>query len=282
LEVVLLLVILAAIGFYLITQRKKGSVKEPLKQMKTMGSPELAQPKPVSGARIAVPPARREAEDDWLAARWAMAQKPASERPDIFPDWYFDPVTERQLERLEQDSIPIPAGINKGKASDLIGLRQPISYKDEPVLKLFKRSTRGVSESQGRHIAALLLSDPANKAAWDAKPPETMQREFFRWFNISMPKTLTMDQATARIEEEKKRLGEEELDYWYSFESVVNDLDDPEIRQDYEVKKAPLSVIREAVVALKNEGVSSDDIGSDLDRVVERMTDLRPDLMRTL
>lgn len=95
-----------------------------------------------------------------------------------------------------------------------------------------------------------------------------------------MPKALTSDQATIRIREEEKRLEGEELDYWNSFESVVNELDDPDVREDYEVKKVPLSVIREAVLALRAEGISADDIECDLGLVTEKILAIRPDLMR--
>lgn len=209
-----------------------------------------------------------------------MADKPASERPDIFPPWYFDSPSDRQLERMKAEGIMVPPNISKGKASDLIGLTQPIGYNDAKVLTFFKRSTRGVSEAQGRHEAALLLADPVNLTAWEAKPPDTMQREFFRWFGITLPKGMTQDQVSDRIREERERLPETELDYWAIYEDAVSELDDPEVRKDYEIKKVSLGVIREAVIALRAEGHSADDLEGALYLITDKIIESRPDLMR--
>ena len=67
---------------------------------------------------------------------------------------------------------------------------------------------------------------------------------------------------------------------WDAFASIVEQLEDKETREDYELKKVSLSAIREAVAALKAEGHSLPEIDDNLDLLAEKLTELKPELQR--
>lgn len=220
----------------------------------------------------------------WLTERWEMAERPDAKDSGIFPAWFFDEVSERQLERLDEEGIRPPPYLTKGMASDLIGLKEPLGPREEEILRFFKHSTRGVGESQGRHLVAVLFSDPANRAAFESRPPSPFQKEFFKWFGISTSKDMTFDQATTKIREETTRLSEvhsEELKYWECFEEFVDELDDPDVREEFEIKKVPVGTIRDAVNVLRTSGKSAEEISGDIDLLVETILEARPDLERS-
>ena len=54
----------------------------------------------------------------------------------LFPQWFFEPATERQLVRLEREGLK-GITLTKGQASDLIGLSEPPDDADNEVLKFF-------------------------------------------------------------------------------------------------------------------------------------------------
>ena len=237
-----------------------------------------------SGAAASGPDRTVEANMEWLRDRWAQAdrERGAGELKS-FPAWYFDAVTERQLERLKNHGVTPPRGLTKGRASDLIGLFTPPAPEDEEVLRFFKAPMRGMSESKTRHEVARLMSDAKNVEAWNGRPADTMQREFFRFFGLKMPKDMTCVQAKGLIEEQSGKLAQTDsakLDEWESFVSIVTDLNDPETREDHELKKVPLSTLRAVLDALQTEGHSLSDLAGDLSLVAEKLLEMKPELGR--
>jgi len=221
---------------------------------------------------------------DWLRDRWAAAEREqASGELKHFPAWYFDPPSQHQLERLKADDLPPPPGLTKGQASDLIGLREPTYPDDEEILRFFKVPLRGMNQSKARHEVSRLLADAANVQAWEARPPDTMQREFFRFFGLKLAKDTTQRQATVQIAEYREKLGETDagkLDEWESFTEIVAELDDPETRESYDLKKVPLPTLRAALEALQTEGHTIFEVASDIDLLVEKVLEMKPELQR--
>lgn len=105
----------------------------------------------------------------WLQERWKMAD--AAEKTGgnkMFRDWYFDPPTDRQLDRLEDLNVVVEGiALNKGKASDLIGMYEDPEDRQIAVLEFFKRPYRDLNQTQARHLADKLLSDPDNALKWE-------------------------------------------------------------------------------------------------------------------
>jgi hypothetical protein len=109
----------------------------------------------------------------WLHERWVRADAAqASGDHSEFPPWYFDAVTQPQLERVQDLHLQVHGGdLTKGAASDLIGLFAPVEEKDAEVCRFFHLEIppEFSNETRGRMEAARLLADPAKAAAWQAR-----------------------------------------------------------------------------------------------------------------
>jgi hypothetical protein len=173
--------------------------------------------------------------------------------------------------------------LTKGKASDLIGLLEPVEEEQEAVLKFFKVSVRSMNQSRARYEVDKLLADPDNAEAWNRRPAESLQKEFLRFFSKRIPKGLTYVEAERMINEHRARLVDDDsarLDEWDSFESIAMDLADKDTREDYGLKKPSLSALRDAIDTLRKEGHSMEELAGDLDLVAQKLIELRPDLER--
>ena len=172
-------------------------------------------------------------------------------------------------------------GLTKGKASDLIGLLEPIEEGHEAIFKFFKVPLGSMNQSRGQYEAGKLLADAKNAEAWNLRPAEPLQKEFLRFFDLKIPKELTCVEAKRLISEHRAKLEDEDsakLDDWDLFESIVTDLAEKETRDDYDIKKPSLSVLRAAIDALRKEGNSMDDLAGDLDMVAQKLIELKPEL----
>lgn len=226
-EVVAVGALIAAIVLWLMYRQRRPEQQGRPEQMSAPARDTLPSQVKRGGTS---PPKRRSStpvrrDEEWLAARWALADTTSGKESGLIPSWFHDPPTERQLERLKNDGIVAPPRLTKGMASDLIGLRQPVRSQDAEVLALFKKPIRGLSETQGRHEVALLLSEPANRAAWEKRPAKPMQKQFLRWFGLGVPKGLTFPEAERLINEHKNHLSRAEQHTWDNFETFVEELD---------------------------------------------------------
>lgn len=218
---------------------------------------------------------------DYLKTQWTAAETArASGMPTNVSSWFFDPVSERQLERLKKDGTKVSGGsLTKGTASDLIGLQEPIEENDADILKFFKVPLKGTNQTIGRYEAKRLLSIPENATAWNSRPAEPMQKEYLKFFGLNAPKGLICVDATELITAHKKETNgveKKRLDTWANFESIVDDLSDRETREDYDIKKPSLAAIRAAVEALEAKGEDS----GDLQCVVDQLLEMKPELAK--
>jgi len=220
---------------------------------------------------------------DWLRSRWSAADREsASGSLANFPEWYFDPVTERQLARIKSEGLLVSGvQLNKGKASDLIGLTEPLDEEHESILKFFKVPIRGMNQSRGRYEVGRLLSDTKNLEAWNLRPAELLQKEFFRFFDLKISKDMTYVDADRMMSELREKISEEspkKFEEWESFESIVMDFEDKEVRDDCGIKKPSLSMLRAAVDELRKEGNSMEDLASDVSMVAEKLIEMKPEM----
>ncbi|MFW5958010.1 MAG: hypothetical protein ACOCQ0_02535 [Desulfosalsimonas sp.] len=203
----------------------------------------------------------------------------------IFRDWYFDPVTDRQKERLKEEGCnKIPSDLTKGHASDLIGLTEPADDRHLEILKFFKVSTKGMNRTKARHEVDLLFQDPEKVQAWENRPPTQMQRECAKFFDVKLPKGTTAPQAAKLIDERQSELIENDdpkLEEWEGFENVVEELSDKELlKEDYNIKKPSMALIKNALEELQQEGQSYQESGDDVQSVVDKLLELKPELER--
>ncbi len=266
-----IVVLCAVIAFFLF---KRSSSKEKTTTPKPKASPQIETTRdPPEG--IPVRPL------DYVKARWREAEHERDTGAlSTFPDWFFDPVTPRQLERLKKDGTAVSGGqLSKGAASDLIGLKEPLEEDDVEVLKFFKVPLRGMSQTLGRYEVKRLLSTAENLAAWESRPAEPMQREYLKFYGLAVPKALTrVDAAKAIAAHQQQSRGKDSVkdEEWSTFESVASDLMDRETREDYDIKKPTLSSIRDAIAAVRARGEDPED----LQLVVDQLLETKPELSR--
>lgn len=110
-----------------------------------------------------------------------------------------------------------------------------------------------------------------------------MQKEFYRFFNLKVPEGLTHNDALRFISGHEARLGdhgEEQMEEWEAYENIYDEITDPDFREDYEIKKISLSVYRAAIEELRKEGKKLPELADDVDVVVEKITEMKPELRK--
>ena len=259
--------------------RRKGSSRMAFNEWKSQQKSGSGGSRAASGQEVV------QQNLDWLKARWARA---ASEKADknleTVDKWFFHKVTKAQLNRLQRLDVNWPAeDLTKGKASDLIGLFEKIEPEASAVLRFFKLPVKGLSQSKAREEAAILLADEENRAKWDNRTPSAEQKAFFKLIARKSLKGVGHKRAEDLMEEVLAALSDTNdprYDEWEAFETIVEELDDPDIRADYGMKKVNVGVIADAVAALMTDGLTIRQIGDDLDRFVAKVLDMKPNLRR--
>lgn len=224
-------------------------------------------------------------DEEWLEDRWKLAQEQQlSGHGKIFPKWYFDAPTERQLEKLEKLNVSVNRKkITKGQASDLIGMHYPADEEYLEILKFFKVAIRGMKQTQARHEVALIFEDEKKTQAWKDRPPSALHKEFFKFFGIKLAKGTTHEQATRLINEHESEMfdkNDPRLEEWEAYEQIIDELSDPDLRKYYEIKKPSSTLIKQAIGELQKDGKSYQDISDDIDILVDKIIELKPELQR--
>ncbi len=226
-----------------------------------------------------------DSDPDWLRNRWKLAQaQQQAGLAGIFPEWYFDQITERQLNKLHELGISIKGKkITKGQASDLIGMHEPADEDTLQILTFFKVPTRGMNQTKARHEIALIFDDEVKAQAWKNRRPSQIQKEFFMFFAIKPEKGMTNTEASKLISNHESALAEKEdpqLDEWEAFQEIIDELSDRDFREDYQIKKPSITLIKNALASLQKEGKSYRDAADEIEAVIEKMLDLEPALRR--
>lgn len=216
---------------------------------------------------------------EWLSSRWSEAKRQL-ESGDLkfFPSWYFHEVTERQSRFLTDKGISLSGQLSKGQASDIIGLFFPVEDDDKKFLKFFNVPTKGLNQTTARAEVAKLQADPEKAAAWKRRPVEPIQKEFYRFFGIKVPAGLTHADAEDFIDKHEQTLASQQRDEWDSYRSILDELSDKEACEDYGIKKPSLAAVRTAIDELRQSGVSLGELQGDLDIVVQKLIELKPEL----
>ena len=244
----------------------------------TPASERIHAPRPLPSMSLAMLTLKANAA--WLDGKWDQAEKDrVSGATKKYPKWYFDPVTERQLARLESDGFSLgTVPLSKGRASDLIGLLQPPKDVDPDLLEFFKVDPYFRNETRAKAEADRLLADPANVEALLARPADPIQREQLRFYGVKIPTRLSQGQASELLERREVELvaqnspllAEVET-YIFIFAEILNG----SACTEFDVKKPSLTAIRAAVKDLREEGRSLDDLSDNLYLVLERIEDNR-------
>lgn len=121
-----------------------------------------------------------------------------------------------------------------------------------------------------------------------SKPASSWEKEFYKFFGLPIPKGLTTGEAQQTIIEHKKKLTAEnkaKLDEWDThedeqdaFDEICTEFDDPEFRAGWDLKKVSRTLLKDAVNQLKQEGATIRSLADDIDKVVEKVIALKPDI----
>lgn len=243
--------------------------------------------KPSTAKSASIPKEERILNDNssWMEERWALARK-ERDAGDIksVPLWFFDEVTERQMQKIEEIGLKISGGRpTKGEASDIIGLFEPVEDENIEILKFFKISLKGMNQSKARYEVNKSLQYPEKLERWRNRPASVMQKEFYRFFGLKVPQGLTYKIATKDINEYRKKLDEEDeasMDEWDAFEDIYDEINDPDFREDYELKSINISLYRSAIDHLKNEGKTLKELSDDIDIVIDKIIEIKPEIQK--
>jgi len=263
--IIIVIVVLVVLYFLLSRGGKKSAVK------KTMSVPKEER---ILNENMA-----------WLEEHWETARKERDmgELKSV-AHWFFDEVTDRQLQKIEEIGLSIKRGRpTKGEASDIIGLFEPVEEEHEEILRFFKVPMKGMNQSRARYFSTKLLSVTENIEAWKKRPATLMQKEFYKFFNLKAPQGLTNEVAAKYIDEYTSRVAEEDeskLDEWEAYESIYDEINDPDYREDYEIKKISISLYRSAIEELKKEGQNLSKLSEDPDIVIKKIIQLKPEIQR--
>lgn len=220
----------------------------------------------------------------WLSSRWAEAKK-HNHAGDIktFPSWFFHEATERQLKLLTEKGITLSGGqLSKGQASDVIGLFFPAEECDKEMLRFFKIPIKGFNQTTASAEVAKLQADPEKAAAWDQRPAEAIQKEFYRFFGVKVPSRQTYLAAAEYISKHQQTLDSQKLDDWNAYEFILEELLDKATRDSFDIKKPSVATIRTAIDALRQSGMSLSDLEDDLEIVTQKLIELQPELEKKL
>ena len=145
------------------------------------------------------------------------------------------------------------------------------------ILKFFK--VKGLPLKHGsiaRIEIGRLLDDPDNAYAWINRPATAIQKEFYRFLGRKIPPKLTASEAEDFMK--SYQMTDSQEDDWSAYESILDDLSEPEFRADYDIKKPSLPLIRQAIEAKTNEGFKLRDLLAE--DLINTLIELKPDLQR--
>lgn len=115
------------------------------------------------------------------------------------------------------------------------------------------------------------------------QPAEASQKDYYKFFNLPIPKGLTTGVALQQIAEHRAKLEIEDkaqLQEYDAYNDILDEFDDSDFRETYEVKKPSRAVLNDALSQLKAEGKTYAYLSSNTDEVVDRVIKIKPDLER--
>ena len=241
------------------------------------GRPE---PKMSKGMRVI------EENEEWLGGRWEQAKqaRAAGKKLRTIPDWFFDRATDWQIMKLGERGIEIAShDFAKGWAWDLLGLFERPEPGHIRVLRFFKVPMGGMSLTKARHLCAELMDDPGNKAAYEdavrKQPATQLSREFYRFFGLPPPKGVTDLQTSQFIAKTVRDLPEDEQREWHLYELLWDEVNEPESREDHEIKKPSPSLFRDAYKRLRSQ-YSVAELEDEPYLIVDALLELKPELQK--
>lgn len=215
---------------------------------------------------------------DFLRERWENVFLPDGSIADGYPTWYGDPVTDAQLNKLQELGIEVSGTTNKGQASNIIGLFYPVEEKNKEILRFLKIEIKGHNQTTARYVAQEeLWSNEENLTRWHVRPLKGIRRDFFQFMNIPAPTNVTVQQ----LDEIENNLTEKQLESkeYLEYEMYVDTYDDitsSDEWKDYLKRKPNLKLYKEIWATLRDEGTDMQDVSAYeiFDAIVDKYPEL--------
>lgn len=122
-----------------------------------------------------------------------------------------------------------------------------------------------------------------SKTKSSQRPVTENQKEFFRFFNISITKKISEKDARSIIDNHTAELKSKQdpmLVEWEFYHQILSDLSEPEIRDEYDIKKPSKTLVKQVLHEFHDKGNSYEDIWEDMDTFIDRLLELNPELQR--
>lgn len=130
-----------------------------------------------------------------------------------------------------------------------------------------------------------ILGPKADKPTFDdylyKKPAEPDQIEYFKFFGLNPSKETNRGDAEALINQHQKSCSPEQIKEWDCYCQILEEFNDPDFREMYDLKKVSRGVLLKAIDQLRESGSTYCDISDDIDQVVEKVLEIKPDLEKT-
>ena len=112
------------------------------------------------------------------------------------------------------------------------------------------------------------------------QPATDWQKQYYKFFGVPLPKGLTTGVAAQSIAKHTSTLGDgAELQEFNAYIDILEEFDDSDFRQMYDVKKTSKAVLDAALAQMLKEGATYQSL--DIQDVVDRVIELKPTLQRS-
>jgi hypothetical protein len=115
----------------------------------------------------------------------------------------------------------------------------------------------------------------------EGRPATVWQKEFYRTFDLNVPKGLTYLAARQFINEKSAEIGKEDqgaLQAWECYGDIVKELLHPQTRETYDIRAVSISRLRLVVIALLDEGHTMESMHRDIGVVVDKLIEVNQNL----
>ena len=214
----------------------------------------------------------------WLKGIWEQYRINPTKNNSL-PEWWSKPISKSQKKGLEKMNIEFSDNLLRGHANDLLGLFAAPTDYHKKVLRFFKVQHSKMNKTQARYAVNDIFFDDKKKEAWNKRPAEQIQKEFFRFFGLKVSKDLTFKGANLEIKKHRDALIQHKgksLECWDSYSEIIDELTDS--FDLYDIKKPTLASIRNAVDALVKGGCSYEGLVDEIDEVVDMLLEIKPEL----
>jgi len=122
-----------------------------------------------------------------------------------------------------------------------------------------------------------------NAEALRNRPAGVSQTEFAKFFEVKLPPKCTRataDEVLNALREELRESDPAKLEEWQSYKRIVEEMSDTDTLYTYDLKKPGKKVLQQALDSLRVDGNSYSEIEEDLDLLVDRLMEIKPELER--